>query len=409
MPRILLAWELGGGLGHVGPLRAIAAELVRRSNIVSIATVPANAELCRQAFAQSNVEVLEVPTLPIAEKRLKIPCTYSDILHDSGYSSAEHVTRIVGEWLKLLDQYAPDLILADHSPSALLATNSRDFARATVGTGFLSPPDISPLPSLLPEIPKPHWAENVEKTVLESMNIAIATHGGQLLQRVAELLARVDRQYVLTFEELDQYGPWRNLKRSNSGYWIPFGTLPGQICDWPEVTSDSRTAQRVFVYLRDHSGETPLLKGLAYKKIPTICYSPRMSKSNMAEFSNSSVRVSSTPIDLRLIAKECSVAVLNGGHGTVCNFFRVGVPMLILPLTLEQRLTGQRLKELRIGDCIPNGNLNAIGSALERLLEDSSYKESFETIELRYSANTEETAISALVDDVEDLLPEENM
>ncbi len=49
MSNVLLAWELGSGLGHLGPLRAIGIEFVRRGHQVAIATN--NVPLCRQGFA----------------------------------------------------------------------------------------------------------------------------------------------------------------------------------------------------------------------------------------------------------------------------------------------------------------------------------------------------------------------
>ena len=39
MSNILFAWEFGGGLGHVGPVRAIGGELVRRGHHVALAAL----------------------------------------------------------------------------------------------------------------------------------------------------------------------------------------------------------------------------------------------------------------------------------------------------------------------------------------------------------------------------------
>jgi UDP:flavonoid glycosyltransferase YjiC (YdhE family) len=61
MPNILLAWELGSGLGHLVPLRAIGLELVRRGQRVAIAAN--NVPLCQQGFAGTGVEVYPAPQL----------------------------------------------------------------------------------------------------------------------------------------------------------------------------------------------------------------------------------------------------------------------------------------------------------------------------------------------------------
>jgi UDP-N-acetylglucosamine:LPS N-acetylglucosamine transferase len=400
MSKILIAWELGSGLGHVGPLRAIGAELARRGHTVAIAAP--NTELCRQAFAGSGVETVRAPSLPLSEKRLKFPCTYSDLLHDCGYSSAENLAVATGAWIELFDELRPDLLLADHSPTALLASRARDFATATIGTGFVCPPDVTPLPSLRKEIPEPHWAAEVEQTVLTNMNAALAAYGSAPLSRVTEVFGTVDRQYLLTLNELDHYRRWRDDNPREIKYWPPVGTLPGRVCDWPSGPAIP-VRPRVFVYLRENETLLPILRGLAYKRFPTICYAPRFSDAEAASFGGSSVCVSRMPVDISRLTAVCDVAVLHGGNSTVGEFLRAGVPMLVLPLMLEQQITAERVAELHAGLHAQLGDLDAIGTKLEELIEDASYDESARSIAAQISRVDEEAAVGQLVDDMEQL------
>jgi len=158
MPNTLIAWEMGGGLGHVGPLRAVAAELARRGHTVRVAA--ANGALCERALP--GVEVVPCPRLPVAERLLRVPCTLADVLHDSGYASRERVVDAVGRWLALLDRVRADLLLADYSPTAMLATRGRRTPTAVIGSGFVCPRDLAPLPSLHGVVREPHWAREVE-------------------------------------------------------------------------------------------------------------------------------------------------------------------------------------------------------------------------------------------------------
>lgn len=112
MPNILIAWELGGGLGHVGPLRAVGAELVRRGHTVLLATGSSNLPLGEQALAGSGVQLLEAPQVPLSQQQLKYPCTYTDLLHDCGYANAEHLTSAVDAWRHLFEQVQPQVPLA---------------------------------------------------------------------------------------------------------------------------------------------------------------------------------------------------------------------------------------------------------------------------------------------------------
>jgi len=186
--------------------------------------------------------------------------------------------------------------LADHSPTALLANRVRGLATATVGTGFVCPPDVSPLPSLRSDITQPHWAAEVEATVLANMNAALGAHGGWPLARVTEIFGAADRQYLLTIEDLDHYRRWRGDDPREPIYWPPVGKLPGQVCEWPSGPTISN-GPRVFVNLRKNEVLLPILRGLAYKRFPTICYGPRLTGEDVASFDGSSVCVSTTPVE----------------------------------------------------------------------------------------------------------------
>ncbi|MEQ8846786.1 hypothetical protein [Botrimarina sp.] len=187
MHRSQIAWEMGGGLGHVGPLRAIAQELGRRGHDVCVTTQ--NTQLCDQALGGTAAEVVPCPRLPLADRRLRVPCTFADVLHDGGYASAERVVAAVGRWLRLLDELRPSRLLADYSPTAMLAARVRGVPTAVIGSGFVCPPDRSPLPCLHPVVREPHWAAGIEATVLATMNAALSTYGGRPLERVSQLYA----------------------------------------------------------------------------------------------------------------------------------------------------------------------------------------------------------------------------
>lgn len=397
MASILIAWELGSGLGHVGPLRAIGGELAHRGHRATIAAP--NVELCRQAFAGTTVETIVAPALPISEKRLKLPCTYSDLLHDCGFSSAEAVTRGIQGWLDLFERFAPDLLMADHSPTALLANRLRRTPSAVVGTGFVCPPDISPLPSLRHEVTEPHWGASVEQTVLDSMNAALDTVGGPALTRVTEVFGTADRQYLITYPELDHYRHWRQADPRPTEYWQPVGAIPGQACPWPTGEGIAPTP-RVFVYLRQSDVVVPILRGLAYKRISTICYAPHLGEDDLASLRGTSVSVSTTPLDLPHVLERCTAAVLHGGHGTVCEALRAGVPMLLLPQMLEQRITAETLEERCAAVVADMNNIADVAAALERLLEDSSLASAARKVGQGLFVDPEGVAIRRLIDDI---------
>ena len=63
----------------------------------------------------------------------------ADILASNGYSQGDHAAAMIQSWDKIIDEVRPDLIIADHAPSALLSAHGR-IPVALVGNGFAVPP-----------------------------------------------------------------------------------------------------------------------------------------------------------------------------------------------------------------------------------------------------------------------------
>ncbi|MCA9241267.1 MAG: hypothetical protein KDA37_13750 [Planctomycetales bacterium] len=382
----------------------MGTELTRRGHTVRLAAPRGQQRLCEQAFAGTGVGLLPAPELAPSATRLKYPCTYPDLLHDCGYASPGNVSAAVGGWLRLFDSYAPDLLIADHSPTSLLASRLRSHATLATGTGFACPPDFSPQPSLRAEIPQPHWGEVVEQKVLEAMNWAMDQHRAPPLSRVTEIFATLDARPLLTFKAIDHYADWRAQEASPPDYWQPFGTLPGAPCDWPRGPRIAPNSPRVFVYLRDPSTETPLLRGLAYKRIATVCYSARMSEAEREQFAGSSVLISPSLMVLAPLLEGCTVAVLHGGHGFVSLLMLAGVPMVLVPKSLEQRVTAEKICQLGVGLQAQEGDLNGLGAALEQLLEDGSYRDRSAALSGALGGQDERAALHEFVDAAEGTL-----
>lgn len=389
MANVLVAWEMGGGLGHVGPLRPILGELIRSGHQVTVATP--SVALCQQAFADLSVRVLPAPQLPLSERRLKIPCTFTDVLHDCGYASPENVVAAVGQWGKLIDWVQPALLLADYSPTAMLAGRVRELPMATLGSGFVCPPDVSPLPSLHAQITEPHWATEVESAVLQAMNAALTAHGTDELSRVTQLYADTEHQFLFTLPELDHYPG-----RSGAAYRPITANLPGMRLNW----SEPQRSPRLLVYLRNEPSTEPILRGLAMKGIETIAYVRNLAGGCVEALQGSNVRVVSSPLELAPLLPGCDAALLNGGHITVVELLLAGVAMMVLPLSLEQAVTGQRLVASGAGLTAAVNDLNAIGTALEELLTNQTLKQAALKIASdRRTCETEQPA-KALVEEL---------
>jgi len=114
--RILFAWELGGNLGHVMRMRTVARALRERGHDVSLHKEPSPRS--------------SAPDLP------REPASYPEILLHYGFADPAALTDGVRRWRSLYAQAAPDLIVFDHAPTALLAARGLGIPRVLLGTGF---------------------------------------------------------------------------------------------------------------------------------------------------------------------------------------------------------------------------------------------------------------------------------
>src|SRR5437764_11706080 len=139
MATILLTWELGAGLRHLQRLRPLAAELSRRGHRVFAAV----RELSRahSTFRGVDVALLQAPVKlrpPVSEFRP--PLTFPHILHNVGFGDDTELAALASAWRNLIEAVRPDVVVCDHSPTALLALRGVPPRRALIGTGFCCVP-----------------------------------------------------------------------------------------------------------------------------------------------------------------------------------------------------------------------------------------------------------------------------
>lgn len=75
---------------------------------------------------------------------------YPDILLRTGFMDTDGMVALVEGWMALFRLLAPDLIVAEHSPRALVAARVARLPCVLVGTGFTVPRPAQPFPSITP-------------------------------------------------------------------------------------------------------------------------------------------------------------------------------------------------------------------------------------------------------------------
>ena len=393
MATILMTWELGGGLGHLARLALIADALHGRGHTV----VAVLQDLCRAHtfFASGSATLLQAPIRrrPPANA-FRRTVTFAHILHNMGFADADELTTMVQAWRRIFRCERPDLILFDHSPTAMLAARGLVGRRAAIGTGFCCPPDVTPLPILRPaERIDPARLVADERRVLAVANDALARIGEPALERLTELYADVDDTFLTTFRELDHYP-----SRPPARYWGPAGRGGGMIPQWPDADG-----KRVFVYLKPFENLPDLLDILLRLRLPTVVHVEQAPAAVVQRFTGPAMRFEAQPVDMGIAARECDVAVLNGTHASTITMLLAGKPALHLPTYLEQGLCAAAVKRLGAGLSAPHNQPHRIEGEFRALVASDEFTAAAAAFARRYASFDTRAHWCQLVDRLESL------
>ena len=195
---MLLAWELGEGLGHLPPLKAIALAL----QPLGVKPVFALREThhAGPALRDFNAPVFVAPHWSKPAAPPFKTGSFADILGANGYTTSERAASLIGAWDRLIDHVKPDAIVCEHAPSAMLSAFGR-IPVAFVGNGFAVPPaDEAQFPPYTPGVGSPEGQD----VVLEAISVALRRLGRPA---PATLTApfRGDFRGVYSFPLIDSY------------------------------------------------------------------------------------------------------------------------------------------------------------------------------------------------------------
>jgi UDP:flavonoid glycosyltransferase YjiC (YdhE family) len=337
MATILLTWELGSGIGHLMNLRPLGQELVKRGHRV----VAAVRDLSRvdEIFAGTGISFMPAPIIPRQGPGLAEPTLgFAHILGQSGFADERKVAALFAAWNTIFDCVRPDLVVADHSPTALLASRGRPIRRVNIGVGFFCPPDAFPLPI---------WASSGSTTTASSevryeqeltgqVNRLLEAHRRPKVQRLAQLFHEIDEVVLATYREFDHFGVRPNLR-----YWGHWPFTPGVEPVWP-----AGSGPKVYAYLKPFPRLEELLKELGQSGFPTLVLSGGIDQALQARYAGPTMRFERKPLDLRQVAAHCDLAVLNANHGTAAALLLAGKPCVLAPMYLEQLLFARKVEQL---------------------------------------------------------------
>ena len=136
MAKIFLAWELGGGSGHLVNFSLLLSQLSSQGHQVFLAL--RDLSKASAMFKDVNVSYLQAPYQSGRPKEMyEVARTFAHIMFNIGFGDVDALNTMVDAWRNLIEMVGPDLILIDHSPTALLAARGYDAPAGNRGKQFL--------------------------------------------------------------------------------------------------------------------------------------------------------------------------------------------------------------------------------------------------------------------------------
>lgn len=386
MACIVMAWELGGGMGHVVPLAQIAQPLVARGHQVHFALrdLSGAAEALRGLARHPQVRLWQAPVWLAQLTGAPPPVSYAELLFRAGYLDARRLSGLAEGWRSLFEALQPQLLVADHAPTALLAARGRPMARALVGTGFFVPPSASPMPAFRDwERPDTARLAQSEARALATCNALLASWQQPAMDALHRL-TDADEQFLLTWPELDHYSPGP-AGRPGARYWGSLSARDqGSAAEWPA----SGTEPTLFAYLKaDYGPIEAVLQALRAAPLRTLAHVAGLRPELRRQFENDRLRFSDGPVAMTQAMAGASAVLCHAGSGTVCTALQAGLPVLLLPMHAEQLLFARRVVDAGAGIAMVEASVAAqLPGALLRLAQQPALRTAAQMLAKRQAA-----------------------
>jgi UDP:flavonoid glycosyltransferase YjiC (YdhE family) len=395
MSRILLAWELGAGLGHIQGLLPLAVELKARGHAPLIA-------LKELTHAEALISPYDIPfcqaPLWLAPSNGPLsPMSYAEILQGFGFLEPSRLTGIARAWRNLVEASRAELLVLDHAPTALLATSGMGLPRVRYGMGFTVPPRAAPVPSYIAweTVPSERLVQ-AEESVLATINQVSRVLGSHELASFYELFASED-DFLQTVPELDHYP-----ERVEARYWGPLvNTVGGAAPAWPGLKG-----KKIFVYIKPQWPElTKLLHTLKHLRCSTLVYAPGLAEHTRKQFETDTLKFADGIVNIEQARWQADLAICHGNFGTATAFLLAGKPLLCIPLHMEQYILSQRIHALGAGIAVNMRSRNSnFSQIIRRLLDETSYTDAAQGFAGKYRALDHTAQIGEMADRIEQLL-----
>ncbi|MBL7002516.1 MAG: hypothetical protein ISR69_00645 [Gammaproteobacteria bacterium] len=397
---IVLAWELGSNYGHLSKMLTLTRPFISKGYKVSF--ILRDLSHVQQLGVPDNINIYQSPFISGKQSAQYAPTNYSDILLGVGYSDLNKFVGALRGWITLFELLKPDLLICDHSPTALLAAKANGCKVVNFGTGFELVDLHEPFASLRlwEKVPQSSLVA-ADQSLLIKINKALKLNQKKGYSNLKSAFT-VDQSYLCTLPELDPY-----IGRKNTPYWGPLMEMGSGVTPvWPK-----QDGFKVFVYVRpDIKIMLHLIKAMMSLNLSVLIhciggYTPKIDGIQNLE----NIHICEKPLNMSEIVKQADLILCHGGHGTVANALLAGIPLLLFPTQQEQKNTAVRLTNLGVAlELKGQESQQQLKKKLNSFIKQEQFKSNMNVLKDKY----QDFNITELVEDISqrciDLCEEKN-
>ncbi len=321
-----------------------ATELRAQGHTVRV--VCADITMAHQMPEFKKASIFQAPRANVRfDEKMPRPINYSSLLLQHGYDSEENLTPILRAWLHLLATLDADLVMTDHSPTALLAGKLLMTPCVMMGTGYTIPRRSNPVASITP------WkhAEGGDNTELFSEDnrlLGVVNQSVKALNfdkveiKQAQDIYSHATQWIMSLPEIDHYG------RREESYVVRWSnTARVQAPVWPQVPGE-----KIFMYMDARSPHLKLLlEQLGKRGDPVLAVIPNATSKFLQDFAADNIKFEREHVDIKAVTDQCRVFINHCGHNLVYELLMQGIPSILLPNNPENTLLAYRVAKRKLG------------------------------------------------------------
>ena len=359
--RILLGWELGGGLAHIVFLREIARhiETTQACEFLFVLKTPQHGVAA--GLPDHSVIAVPAPQGAVGDKQLQKRDTFgAQVSEHLMIEEGAFASRLAG-WENIIRNFDPHLIIADYSPGLSLFARGR-WPVVAVGSGYtLPPPEMEIFPPMV-KLNRP--LHDSEPEIIDRLNADLVKIGAKPIERLPQL-NEADAYGLATIPIFDPYRSQR--QQPYLGFEIPGGPPT------PLATASGGIAY----FHEDAQLHDNVLDGLMGANTETIAYFGSPLRRAIKKFEGSRVHLSAKPLKLREDMPGKAVAVHKGGLGFAIAAVLAGVPQVLLHSHQENRFNANVIVNAGAGVSARYKDVNAgvLSEALDRVVASSAMRE----------------------------------